>query len=86
MHQLKQLNHQHSEWQHFRQNHGSLGYLANRHPIPSVLQLDIKSDITAEYTQYDKNLVLSAIAPETMVAVVAQNTRLNTKFDQSKFA
>ena len=31
-----------SEWQHFRQNHGSLGYLANRYPIPSVLQLDIQ--------------------------------------------
>ena len=26
------------------------------------------------------------MAPETIVAVVAQNTRLNTKFDQSKFA
>ena len=26
----------------------------------------------------------SAIAPETIVAVVAQNTRLNTKLDQSK--
>ena len=37
----------------------------------------------AEYTQYERNFVLSAIAPETMVAVVAQNTRLNTKFDQS---
>ena len=29
------------------------------------------------------NLVRSAMAPETMVAVVAQNTRLNTKVDQS---
>ena len=44
------------------------------------------AEITAEYTQYDKNLVLSAIDPETIVAVVAQKTKLNTKFDQSKFA
>ena len=29
------------------------------------------------------NFVLSAIAPDTMVAVVAQNTKLNTKLDQS---
>ena len=36
------------------------------------------------FTNY-VNFVRSAIAPETMVAVVAQNTRLNTKFDQSKF-
>jgi hypothetical protein len=31
--------------------------------------------------QYDKNFVLSAIEPETIVAAVAQNTRLNTKVD-----
>ena len=31
-------------------------------------------------------MVLSAIAPETIVAVVAQNTRLNMKFDQSKLS
>ena len=31
-------------------------------------------------------MVLSAIAPDTIVADVAQNTKLNTKFDQSKFA
>ena len=31
--------------------------------------------------QYAENFVLSAIAPETMVAVVAQKTRLNTKVD-----
>ena len=28
-------------------------------------------------------MVLSAIAPDTIVAVVAQNTKLNTKLDQS---
>ena len=28
----------------------------------------------------------SAMAPDTMVAAVAQNTRLNTKLDQSKFS
>ena len=32
------------------------------------------------------NFVRSAIAPDTIVAVVAQNTKLNTKLDQSKFA
>ena len=31
------------------------------------------------------NFVRSAIAPDTIVAVVAQNTKLNTKLDQSKF-
>ena len=31
-------------------------------------------------------MVRSAIAPDTMVAVVAQNTKLNTKLDQSKLA
>ena len=49
-----------------------------------------------EYSDYVKNtsvdiikemnLVLSAIDPDTIVAVVAQNTKLNTKLDQSKFA
>ena len=34
-----------------------------------------------EYMQYDENFVRSAIAPETIVAVVAQNTRLNTKYE-----
>lgn len=68
------------------QNHASQAVPASHHPRFSVLQLDIKPDITAEYTQYDKNLVLSAIAPETIVAVVAQNTRLNTKFEKSKFS
>ena len=38
----------------------------------------VLADITPEYTQYERNLVLSAMAPETIVAVVAQNTRLNT--------
>ena len=37
----------------------------------------------AEYMQYAENFVLSAMAPDTMVAAVAQNTRLNTKLDQS---
>ena len=32
------------------------------------------------------NFVLSAIAPETIVAAVAQNTKLNTNNDQSVFA
>ncbi len=31
-------------------------------------------------------MVRSAIAPDTIVAVVAQNTKLNTKLDQSKLA
>ena len=31
--------------------------------------------------QYDKNLVLSAIEPETIVAAVAQKTRLKTKVE-----
>ena len=31
--------------------------------------------------QYDKNLVLSAIEPETIVAAVAQNTKLKTNVD-----
>ena len=31
-------------------------------------------------------MVRSAIAPDTIVAVVAQNTKLNTKWDQSKLA
>ena len=31
--------------------------------------------------QYAENLVRSAIAPETMVAVVAQKTRLKTKVE-----
>ena len=31
--------------------------------------------------QYDKNFVLSAIEPETIVAAVAQKTRLKTKVD-----
>ena len=31
-------------------------------------------------------MVLSAIAPDTIVAVVAQNTRLNTKLEKSKFS
>ena len=44
------------------------------------------AEITAEYTQYEINFVLSAIAPETIVAVVAQNTKLNTKPEKSKFA
>ena len=42
-----------------------------------ALQLMPESD-------FDKNLVLSAIAPDTIVAVVAQNTRLNTKAEKSK--
>ena len=68
------------------QNHASQAVPARYHPRFSVLQLDIKFDITAEYTQYDKNLALSAMAPETIVAVVAQNTRLNTKLKKSKFS
>ena len=43
----------------------------------------ISSEMIAEYIQYAENLVLSAMAPDTMVAAVAQNTRLNTKLDQS---
>ncbi len=46
----------------------------------------ITAEMIAEYTQYEMNFVLSAMAPETIVAVVAQNTRLNTKFEKSKFA
>ena len=36
--------------------------------------------------QYVENFVRSAIAPETIVAAVAQNTSWNTKLFQSKFA
>ena len=38
--------------------------------------------IIAEYKQYMLNLVLSAIAPDTIVAQVAQNTSWKKKFDQ----
>ena len=38
--------------------------------------------ITKLYIQYEMNFVLSAIAPETIVAAVAQNTKLNVKLDQ----
>ena len=44
------------------------------------------ADITPEYTQYERNFVLSAIAPDTIVAVVAQNTKLNTKLEKSKLS
>ena len=40
--------------------------------------------MTAEYRQYAENRVLSAMAPETMVAAVAQKTSWKTKEDQSK--
>ena len=36
------------------------------------------------YIQYEMNFVLSAIAPETIVAAVAQNTRLKTNDDHGK--
>ena len=42
--------------------------------------------MSAEYTQYAINLVLSAMAPETIVAAVAQNTRLNTNELASPFS
>ena len=37
-----------------------------------------------EYRQYAENFVRSAIAPDTMVAAVAQKTSWNTKEDQLK--
>ena len=51
----------------------------------------IVSGAMAERTKFLSYCVYSAVIsaviyPETIVAVVAQNTRLNTKFDQSKFA
>ena len=39
------------------------------------------SEIIAEYMQYARKRVRSAMAPETIVAAVAQNTRLNVKLD-----
>ena len=43
-------------------------------------------EMMAEYKQYVLNFVLSAIAPETIVAVVAQKTRLKTKPEKSNVA
>lgn len=73
-----------------RFNHLRYGHLAN-----DDIHLDFRQKrsfnrnaaiILLFALQYERNLVLSAIAPETMVAVVAQNTRLNTKFEKLKSA
>ena len=61
----------------------SPGMLPNPELLKMCIRDSISSEMIAEYTQYAENFVLSAIAPDTMVAAVAQNTRLNTKLDQS---